>query len=173
MKRFLLPPVNMSNDVDPEVRSRMMSAIRGKDTAPEMMVRRYLHSLGFRYRLHNSELAGQPDLVLKSHRAVIFVHGCFWHQHAGCHLAVMPKRNREFWQSKLARNRERDSAAVRELANQGWRVLTVWECGLTKAEKTYALQTLAATEQWIRTGAEVEEIPARTPAPLKAPLTPT
>lgn len=108
----------------------MMSAIRGKDTRPELMVRRYLHAVGFRYRLHARNLPGTPDLVFPRYRAVVFVHGCFWHRHPGCHYATTPATRREFWLEKLEANRQRDLAARSSLLEKGWRVITVWECGL-------------------------------------------
>jgi DNA mismatch endonuclease, patch repair protein len=113
-------------------RSRQMSLIRAKDTKPEMIVRRLIHSLGYRYRLHRKDLPGTPDLVFPNRKAVIFVHGCFWHRHDDptCKLARLPKSRLDFWIPKLERNVERDknnAAALREL---GWRVLTIWECQL-------------------------------------------
>jgi DNA mismatch endonuclease (patch repair protein) len=106
-----------------------MAAIRGRDTAPEMLVRRFLHGCGFRYTLHRRDLPGSPDLVFPSRRTVIFVHGCFWHWH-GCALSRLPKIRREFWEAKLSANRQRDAAARRGLKRSGWRVLSVWQCEL-------------------------------------------
>jgi DNA mismatch endonuclease, patch repair protein len=111
-----------------------MSGIRGKDTQPELIVRRHLHAKGLRFRLHDRRLAGRPDLVLRRHRAVIFVHGCFWHQHPGCRFAVMPKQNRAFWAEKLGRNRTRDLKLVEVLEAAGWRVFIAWECELAPAQ---------------------------------------
>lgn len=113
----------------PEQRRLNMSRIRSKDTGPEMRLRRALHARGFRYRLHDRRLAGSPDLVLPGRRAVVFVHGCFWHGH-DCPYGVTPNTRTEFWLEKIARNRKRDTAAERRLAEDGWRVLTVWECAL-------------------------------------------
>jgi DNA mismatch endonuclease, patch repair protein len=121
----------MSDVVDTATRSRMMSGIRGKDTQPELVVRRYLHAAGLRFRLHDRKLPGRPDLVLPRYRAVVFVHGCFWHQHPGCRLAVMPKQNRAFWKEKLGANQERDRRRVADLEAAQWRVFTIWECELT------------------------------------------
>lgn len=118
----------MADIVDAATRSRMMSGIRGKDTAPEMLVRKYLHSRGFRYRLHAKELPGKPDIVLPKYRTVVFVHGCFWHQHPGCKFAVMPKSNTEFWQKKLGGNTARDAANLARLDEMGWRCIVIWEC---------------------------------------------
>lgn len=118
----------MVDIVDKAVRSRMMSGIRGKDTKPEMQVRRFLHAAGFRYRLHVKELPGRPDIVLPKYRTVVQVHGCFWHRHPGCRFAVMPASNVEAWTAKFVRNVERDREVERQLMKMGWRVLTVWEC---------------------------------------------
>lgn len=107
-----------------------MSLIRGRDTKPELIVRRYLHALGLRFRLHVRNLPGRPDIVLPRHRVVVFVHGCFWHQHVGCRFAVMPKNNRAFWEKKLGGNQRRDARAVATLRRAGWRVFTIWECDM-------------------------------------------
>lgn len=109
-------------------RSEIMSKVRHKDTRPEMVVRRLVHGLGFRYRLHRSDLPGKPDLVFSKKRKIIFVHGCFWHRHEGCKLARMPKSRIDFWQRKLTRNKERDEENILKLQAAGWDVLVVWEC---------------------------------------------
>jgi DNA mismatch endonuclease (patch repair protein) len=114
--------------VDPATRSRIMSRIRGKDTVPEMRVRRFLHRAGLRYRLHLKTLPGKPDLVFSRARTVVFVHGCFWHQHQGCPLAATPSSNRDFWRNKLASNVERDERIAAQLSDMGWQVEVVWEC---------------------------------------------
>lgn len=111
-----------------EQRSERMSRVRSQDTKPELTVRRLVHSLGYRYRLHDSCLPGTPDLVFSGRKRVIFVHGCFWHRHQGCKLARLPKSRLEFWGPKLEANRKRDEASVRSLQEIGWDVLTVWEC---------------------------------------------
>lgn len=121
---------DMTDVVDPQVRSRMMGAIKGKDTKPEIQLRQYLHAQGFRYRLHRRGLPGSPDLVLKRHSLVIFVHGCFWHRHGKCFYAASPKTRPEFWQQKFEANMARDARVQNELRQLGWRVLVVWECGL-------------------------------------------
>ena len=127
----------MVDIVDKAVRSRIMSGIRGKDTKPEMKVRRFLHAVGFRYRLHVRDLPGRPDIVLPKYRTVVQVHGCFWHRHAGCRSAAMPASNVEMWSAKFARNIERDREVERQLIEMGWRVLTVWECdcGLQRPQR--------------------------------------
>jgi DNA mismatch endonuclease (patch repair protein) len=109
-------------------RSWNMSRIRSRDTIPEIAVRRLVHGLGFRFRLHNSQLPGRPDLVLARHKIVIFVHGCFWHQRNGCIDCSKPGTNQSYWAPKLARNVERDAVNQSQLISDGWKVITVWEC---------------------------------------------
>lgn len=124
----------MVDIVDSKTRSRMMAGIRGRDTKPELQVRRYLHSRGFRYRLHVGTLAGKPDIILPKYRLAIFVHGCFWHRHRGCRYATNPEQNREKWATKFRENIERDEKQVRQLIGLGWRVLVIWECALRSPE---------------------------------------
>src|SRR6202051_3411575 len=107
-----------------------MSAVHSKDTKPEMAVRRVVHALGFRYRLHYASLPGRPDLVFPSRGKVIFVHGCFWHRHARCRYATIPKTRTDYWQDKFSANTERDRRNKRELKRLGWEVLIVWQCEL-------------------------------------------
>lgn len=111
-----------------ETRSRIMSAVRGKNTKPELAVRSVAHAIGFRFRLHCRDLPGTPDLVFPRLRRVVLVHGCFWHRHQGCAATTTPKANAEFWAEKFKRNVARDRATARTLRQQGWRVLVVWEC---------------------------------------------
>ena len=106
----------------------MMSGIRGKNTQPELAVRRYLHAHGFRFRLHRRDLPGKPDVVLPKYRTAVFVHGCYWHRHEGCKYATTPSSNREFWQRKFRENVERDQRNQTQLAAAGWHVLVIWEC---------------------------------------------
>ncbi|MBE1423979.1 DNA mismatch endonuclease (patch repair protein) [Desulfomicrobium macestii] len=112
-----------------------MSRIRGKDSAPEIRLRRLVHKLGYRYRLHVKELPGTPDLVFPSRRAVIFMHGCFWHRHEGCKLARLPKSKLDFWKKKLDSNKNRDALQQQRLYELGWRVLVIWECELDDADR--------------------------------------
>lgn len=112
---------------DSETRGRVMSRIRKRDTVPELRVRRKLHRLGFRFRLHRRDLPGVPDIVLPKHQVIVFVHGCFWHQH-DCPLGKLPKSNRSYWVPKLRRNTVRDAEHRRHLEALGWRVVVVWEC---------------------------------------------
>lgn len=120
----------MADVVDKATRSRMMAGIQGKNTKPELLVRKFLHGRGLRYRLHAKELPGKPDLVFPKYKAAVFVHGCFWHQHPRCKFAVMPASNAGFWKQKLDSNRERDQRNNKKMRALGWRVLTVWECQL-------------------------------------------
>jgi len=119
----------MPDVVDNSTRSRMMRGIRSHDTQPELALRKYLHALGYRFRLHRKDLPGSPDLVLPRHHLAIFVHGCFWHRHAGCFYATTPGTRASFWESKFEANVRRDRKACKELEYSGWRVLIVWECG--------------------------------------------
>ena len=128
-----IEPASMTDTLTQMQRSRRMSLIRPKDTGPELIVRRLIHGLGYRYRLHSAKLSGKPDLVFPGRKKVIFVHGCFWHRHPDsfCKLARMPKSRLEFWVPKLEKNRLRDEHVTRELAEQGWQALTIWECQLS------------------------------------------
>lgn len=121
----------MVDVVDKATRSRMMSGIQGKNTKPELLVRKYLHGRGLRFRLHARELPGKPDLVFPKYKAVVFVHGCFWHGHE-CTLFKWPQTRAEFWKEKIVRNRANDKRAVTSLMTGGWRVCVVWECALRK-----------------------------------------
>ncbi len=121
--------------VSKEVRSRNMSAIRSKNTKPEAVVRSLLFALGYRYRLHRKDLPGKPDIVLKKHNTVIFVHGCFWHHHKNCRRANWPKSNQEYWLPKIQRNIERDKIHIRKLKKEGWEVLVIWECQIKNMDK--------------------------------------
>ncbi len=148
----------MTDIVDKATRSRMMSSIRGKDTKPEMAVRRLLHAAGFRYRLHRKDLPGKPDLVLPKYNLVIFVHGCFWHRHPGCHYAYTPASNSDKWKAKLEGNRQRDQIQQQQLLDMGWRVLVIWECGLKHLEAN-----LAEITSMILGHAEICEWPKKPP----------
>ena len=120
--------------VAPETRSRMMAAIRGKHTRPEMALRSRLHRAGYRFRVHDRRLPGTPDIVLARYRTVIEVRGCFWHRHPGCRYTTTPKTRTEFWQDKFDANVARDRRNVRKLQEDGWQVLVVWECELKRDE---------------------------------------
>jgi DNA mismatch endonuclease (patch repair protein) len=120
----------MADIVDKATRSRMMAGIGGKNTKPEMVLRRALHAQGFRFRLHVASLPGKPDIVLPKRRAAILVHGCFWHRHPGCRFATTPATRPDFWSEKFRQNVLRDQRNQAALRDQGWRVATVWECDL-------------------------------------------
>lgn len=135
----------MADIISPGRRSALMSRIRGKDTKIELEVRKGLHALGFRYRLGGAGLPGRPDIVLPKYRTVVFVHGCFWHQH-DCHLFRLPKTRPEFWKAKVDANRARDERVVREIASLSWRAETIWECelrGLSTEQRGDAIIALA------------------------------
>jgi DNA mismatch endonuclease (patch repair protein) len=128
----------MVDVVDSATRSRMMAGIQGKNTKPELLVRKYLHARGLRYRLHAKELPGKPDLVLPKFKAVVFVHGCFWHQHSGCKYATTPSSRPGYWANKLSENVARDAYQIAALRDLGWRVFVVWECELRNAKPRLA-----------------------------------
>jgi len=136
----------MVDVVDQATRSRMMSGIRGRNTRPEIALRRALHARGFRFRLHRKGLPGRPDVVLPRYRAVVFVHGCFWHRHPGCRFATTPSTRPEFWAEKFAQNVARDARAIEALTGDGWRVAVVWECALKRS----AEETAEAVAAWLR-----------------------
>lgn len=119
---------------DKKKRSQVMANVRGKDTKPELAVRHFLHSRGLRYRLHQPNLPGRPDLVLPSRRIVIFVHGCFWHQHPGCRKAQLPTTQPDFWRKKLEANTVRDIQALHLLSEAGWKPIVIWECEIRPDE---------------------------------------
>ena len=138
--------------LSPEQRHKNMAAIRGKDTKPEMIVRKGLWRMGFRYRLNHKRLPGHPDLVLKKYRTCIFVNGCFWHGHnvditifENTDCCKIPKTNREFWIEKIRRNKERDIEEQKRLAEMGWHCITVWECELKPSKREATLKSLAYT----------------------------
>lgn len=124
----------MADVFNEEQRSWIMSRIHGRDTKPELVVRKRLHAMGYRYRLHSSKLPGKPDIVLTRHRKVIFIHGCFWHGHADCKRSRRPTSNVEFWQAKIGRTMERDRQNLAALVEAGWQVLTLWTCEIRKSE---------------------------------------
>ena len=128
-----------NKSVDP-IRSRTMRAVKSKDTAPELIVRKFLHSKGLRYLLHDRRLPGTPDLVFPRYRVALFVNGCFWHQHVGCKRSKRPKTNSEYWNKKLDKNIERDLIHKVALEEDGWKVLIVWECEASDNEVLYDLE---------------------------------
>jgi DNA mismatch endonuclease (patch repair protein) len=138
----------MVDFLTPAERSARMSRIKGRDTRPEKILRRVLYSLGLRYRLNRQDLPGKPDLVFSKYKAVVFVHGCFWHRHVGCNISTTPKSNSSFWLDKFDRNVARDIKVVEALTCLGWRVFVVWECELGSEKK--ALLTGARIAKLLR-----------------------
>ena len=151
---------SLSDIVDAETRSRMMAGIRSGNTRPELRLRRELHALGFRFRLHAAKLPGKPDLVFAKHRAVIFVHGCFWHRHKGCRITSTPATNAEFWSRKFARNVERDGQNLKALAESGWRAAVIWECELRRKEISGMTERIAI---WLNSSDSTLELPPPSP----------
>lgn len=151
----------MADVVEPAVRSRMMSGIRGKNTKPEMLIRRALFAAGYRFRLHRRDLPGAPDVVLPGRKVAIFGHGCFWHAHTGCKNARQPSTRPEFWRDKLEGNVARDRRNIEDLLAGGWRVLTVWECA---TRNPVALAGLSESlSRWIESAEPTGEISAVRP----------
>lgn len=138
----------MVDIVPPNVRSRMMAGIKGKNTRPEIMLRKGLHARGFRYLLHARKLPGKPDLVFPRYRAIIFAHGCFWHGH-DCSLFKWPKSREQFWRSKIRKTRQRDHSILAALQDSDWRVGEVWECALKGRGKRDLCDVLDACERWL------------------------
>lgn len=134
-----------------------MSGIRGQNTRPELMVRKGLYALGFRYRLHSTGLPGKPDIVLKKYRAAIFVNGCFWHGH-DCHLFRMPSTRPDFWRQKIERNMERDREVKDALRQQGWRQMIVWECALKGKTRLDLDQVIRRISEWLKGDVRYAEI---------------
>lgn len=132
----------MADVVDNATRRRMMSGIRGKDTKPELQIRKALHAQGFRFRLHNKGLPGKPDLVFPRYRTVLFVHGCFWHGHL-CDIFKWPKTNQEFWRNKIEGNQKRDALVREQLGTLGWHQITIWECQIRRSIKSGQFDDLA------------------------------
>lgn len=150
----------MSDVVDKATRSRMMSAIGSRDTTPELVIRRELHALGFRYLLHNRALPGKPDLTFPMYKAAIQVNGCFWHRHL-CHLFKWPKTRREFWQAKLEANVARDNRNIADLEELGWRVLIVWECAIKGKSRRPVTEVTQTVANWIQFGTGSASIEGR------------
>jgi len=149
----------MADVVSPAKRSQMMSGIKGKNSLPEMLVRKALFAMGHRFRLHRRDLPGTPDIAMPCLRIAIFVHGCFWHAHQGCKYAKTPSTRTEFWAAKLKGNVDRDRRAAAELAEMAWRVLNVWEC--STRDPAVASGLAEALQAWIDSGAPSGEISAQ------------
>lgn len=145
----------MTDIVTPEVRSRMMRGIRGRNTRPELGLRYALFRLGYRYRLHQRGLPGRPDIVFPGRKAVIFVHGCFWHRHEDCRYATTPASNTVFWMSKFAANVARDRASAERLELSGWQTLVVWECQLRPGSLE---ATISGVVEWLGSCAATQAV---------------
>jgi DNA mismatch endonuclease (patch repair protein) len=146
----------MADIVTAVKRSEMMAGIRGKDTKPELIVRQGIHRLGFRFRIHVRDLPGKPDVVLPKWKAAVFIHGCFWHGHAGCSLYKLPATRPEFWQKKIQTNQANDLKAVTRLIELGWRVLIVWECALRRNHDRG--EAIVQIIDWVQSGPQYQEI---------------
>lgn len=143
--------------VSSEKRSDMMAGIRAKNTRTEILIRKELHHLGFRYQLHRKDLPGKPDLVFPKHRAVIFVNGCFWHAH-GCHLFIWPSTRVEFWKGKIGSNKIRDVKNIADCTNKGWKVLVIWECALKGKTRRKLDEVIHTTANWLLYDSQNAEI---------------
>jgi DNA mismatch endonuclease (patch repair protein) len=133
---------NMTDVHDKKTRSFNMSQIKGKDTKPEMLVRKFLFSNGIRYKLHDKKLPGKPDLVFPKYKKIVFIHGCFWHGHEGCKYFVIPKTRTEWWLNKINRNKDKDAESIMELKKRGWGIISIWECELKPDKRENKLKAL-------------------------------
>jgi len=144
-----MPGFNRMTDiVDKVTRSRMMSGIGGKNTKPEIIIRKGLHALGFRYRLYSPKLPGKPDIVLPKYRAIILINGCFWHAH-NCHLFKWPSTRKEFWEAKILSNKKRDQENIKQYSDSGWKTLVIWECALKGKSKLPIKAVFDEIVHWI------------------------
>lgn len=148
----------MTDVHDKQARSRNMTAIKAQNTKPELWLRKRLHAAGFRYRLNAKELPGKPDLVFPKYKAVIFVHGCFWHAHE-CHLFKLPATKTDFWKTKLYGNKDRDLRQIEQLEGMGWRVLTVWECAIKSKTRIPENELLNSICSWLKKKSTSQSIP--------------
>lgn len=147
----------MVDIITPEKRSSMMSGIRGKNTRSELLIRKGLHRMGFRYQLHRKDLPGKPDLVFPKHHAAIFINGCFWHAH-GCHLFKWPSTRVEFWRDKIGSNKTRDELNIQANISMGWKVLTIWECALKGKTRRNLNEVIHTTANWLLYDSQSAEI---------------
>lgn len=147
----------MVDVVTPEKRRQMMSGIQGKNTQPELVIRKNLYAMGFRYRIHDKRIPGKPDLVFTSRKAAIFIHGCFWHVH-DCHLFKWPSSRVDFWKQKLSGNVQHDKEILAKLNDDGWHILTIWECALKGKNRLSIEEIMDKTVSWLNTSAENSEI---------------
>lgn len=147
----------MNDVVSPEKRSLMMAGIKGKNTKPELVIRKGLHARGYRYRLHEKTLPGKPDMTFPKYNAVVFVHGCFWHRH-NCKLFKWPGSNKEFWRDKITGNVKRDKKHIQDLTKEGWRVLIVWECALKGKKDQDIGKVVDSISRWLLSNKKNGEI---------------
>lgn len=152
--------VCMVDRLDTRTRSRVMSKVHGKDTQPEMVVRRGLHGLGFRYLLHCEALPGKPDLVFPKYRAIILINGCFWHKH-DCHRFIWPTARRNFWRRKIESNVSRDRDNLKYYADHNWKVLQIWECSIVGAKRRKTSEVVNTAANWLRFDEQDAEIECR------------
>lgn len=145
--------------LSPEQRRRTMSAVKSRNTTPELVVRRILHKAGFRFRLHRKDLPGHPDIVLPKYRVVIFVNGCFWHQHPGCEHADRPSTRQDYWFPKLERNVERDRKHLSELHSLGWNILVIWECETKDKAALSKKLCLFFSQQTLQNSTSLQDFP--------------
>lgn len=138
-------------------RSRMMSGIKGKNTSPELVIRKALHARGFRFRIHTTHLPGKPDLILPKFRAAIFVHGCFWHGH-NCRYFKTPKTRTEFWMNKIEKNKVRDAIQIAKLNEAGWRTLIIWECAIRKMKSENSITLIDTVAAWLSQNSTFHEL---------------
>lgn len=150
----------MTDIVEPDVRSRMMASVRSKDTKHEVKIRKSLHAVGFRYRIHRRDLPGTPDITFPRYRAIVFVHGCFWHGHS-CYLFKWPSTNREKWMEKIKGNRTRDAKAVHALSATEWRVCIIWECAMRGVNRHALEDVVERVSRWILSKSKLCEIEGR------------
>ncbi|WP_268800134.1 very short patch repair endonuclease [Pseudomonas huanghezhanensis] len=150
----------MVDVVDAATRSRMMSGIQGKNTSPELLIRKALHARGFRFRIHAKDLPGKPDLLLPKYKAAVFIHGCFWHGHT-CRYFKVPKTRPEFWLEKIGKNQIRDGVQEASLKALGWRVLVVWECAVRSMKKQKSPLLVDLIANWLINGSEYFEVSER------------
>jgi len=147
----------LTDVVDAATRSRMMSGIRGKNTSPELLIRKALHARGFRFRIHVKNLPGKPDLVLPKYKAAVFIHGCFWHGH-NCKYFKVPQTRPEFWLEKIGKNRARDELQAAALGALGWKVLVIWECAVRSMKKQKSPLLIDRVITWLIQGSEYSQI---------------
>ena len=148
----------MADVLTPEQRQNCMSSVRRENTSPEIILRSVLHKSGLRYRLHDKDLPGSPDMVFTRFRAVIFVHGCFWHSH-GCYKSSIPESRHSFWKSKFQTNRDRDERNIKLLHNQGWRVMVVWQCALNGKHAYSSDVVVSCVKDWLQSSESFWQIP--------------